>query len=285
MFVFTNNKSLKRKASFSLFVLVFVLIHLSSLVAKQDFCPGVDDPPPPVLNPDIPRLVAALESLRDADGRVVWKTSEVALSDLRHIFESKPAKTKLEQFFQLLFLIQRQGKNIPVVVRPPGITDVLLKARVFTNPSFPAKITSVTLKKNGNGILTYQVQFEDPEVRFPINRGKGFATWEQGMCQRAKELVFYPGFSFQVRRARNSRNLVVDNFDKVQIFGEFGTRRIFSIDLNYVDLEKVEFVEGTDQGKVKSRVADREFLENKHSRLFKFVGTLIPNTSQQRIDW
>lgn len=283
--MFTNNKRLKKKASFSFFVLALVLVPLTSLGAKQDFCPGVDDPPPPVLNPNVPRLVTSLESLRDTEGRVVWKTSESNLSDLRRIFESKPAKTKLEQFFQLLFLIQKQGKNIPIVVRPPGITDVLLQARVFTNPSFPAKITSVTLKKNGNGILTYRVEFGDAEIRFPINQGRGFVTWEQGMCQKAKELVFYTGFSFQVRKARNSRNLVVDHFDKVQLFGEFGTRKIFSIDLNYVDLEKVEFIEGTDQGKVKSRVADREFLENKHSRLFRFVGTLIPSTSQQRIDW
>ena len=52
-----------------------------------------------------------------------------------------------------------------------------------------------------------------------------------------------------------------------------------------IKMEKVEFIEGTDQGRVKSRVSRREFEENKHSSLFKFIGTLIPNTSQQRIDW
>lgn len=100
-----------------------------------------------------------------------------------------------------------------------------------------------------------------------------------------KELVFYPGFSFRIRTARNSKNLVVDDFNKVEIYGQFGTRKIFSIDLSYVDLEKVEFIRGTDQGKVRARVAQREFQENKHSKLFKFIGTMIPNTSKQRIDW
>jgi hypothetical protein len=47
----------------------------------------------------------------------------------------------------------------------------------------------------------------------------------------------------------------------------------------------VEFIKGTDQGKVKAKVSQREFKENKHSGLFKFVGSLIPNTSKQRIDW
>ena len=72
---------------------------------------------------------------------------------------------------------------------------------------------------------------------------------------------------------------------KVQLFGQFGTRRIFNIDLQYVDLEKVEFVKGTDEGKVTCRVARREFKENKHYALFQFIGTLIPNNSRQRIDW
>lgn len=250
-------------------------------------CPGVDDPPPVVLKVDLPSLQSSIAHLKDVKGRLVWKSSPENVEELRSIFESVPTKTKLEQFFQLLFLIQKNTdpKNLPLQVNKPGITDVLLKARVFTDPSFPEKITSVTLRKNGNERPRYQVQFSQSEVRFPINQGKGFATWEQGMCQRARELVFYPGFSFTVRKARNSKNLVVDHFNKVEIYGQFGTRKVFSIDLNYVDLEKVEFIEGTDEGKIKSRVAQREFQTNKHSKLFKFMGTLIPNTSRQRIDW
>ncbi len=131
----------------------------------------------------------------------------------------------------------------------------------------------------------WKVSFDQSEVRFPINQGQGFSTWDQGMCQTVKELVFYPGFSFNLRKARNSDNLIVDNFDKVEMFGSFGTRKIVSIDLKYVDLEKVEFIKGTDEGRVKARVARREFRENPHSKLFKFIGTMIPNTSRQRIDW
>ena len=234
------------------------------------------------------QVKTALGALHDTQGRGVWKNSAETDAALEDVFKSTPRKTKLEQFFQLLYLIQKQVNDsaLPVVVEPPQIIDVLLVAKVFTDPAFPKRITSVELKKDvASRPPLFKVQFSDQEVRFPINQGKGFATWDQGMCQIAKELVFYPSFSFRLRNARNSKNLVVDDFQKVEIFGQFGTRKIVSIDLSYVDLEKVEFIQGTDQGKVKARVAQREFKENKHSKLFKFIGSLIPNTTKQRIDW
>jgi hypothetical protein len=276
----------KRKVPF--FFLAGLILLVRSVAAEDSRCPGADDPPPPVLKVDLPKLTSLLEQLKDSQGRIFWKTTEETKEELRETFESTPSKTKLEQFFQLLYLIQRNigEEALPMVVNPPGITEVLLTAKVFTDAAFPQKITAVELKYDDpNRPPLYRVQFSESEVRFPINRGRGFATWDQGMCQIAKELIFYPGFSFRLRKARNSRNLVVDDFQGVEIYGQFGTRKIFSIDLNYIDLEKVEFIRGTDQGKVKARVARREFKENKHSKLFKFIGSLIPNTSRQRIDW
>lgn len=229
-----------------------------------------------------------LEDLKDSNGRVLWAAGEREVDSLRKIFDVTPPKTKLEQFFQLLFLLQRRipEKLLPLTVGPPRIAEILITAGVFKTPDFPRKITEVELKQDGpNSPPRYRVSFSDPEVRFPINEGRGFSVWEQGMCQVARDLVFYPGFSFTLRKARNSKNLVVNNFSGVELYGDFGTRKIFSIDLNYVDLKKVEFIEGTDQGKVTSRVARREFKENPHSKFFKFIGSLIPNTSRQRIDW
>jgi len=274
------------------YLLVFVFISqflfLSSAFSDDARCPGADAPAPVILKVDMPELIKTLEQLRDVEGRALWKTNEENKAALKVIFESTPAKTKLEQFFQLLFLLQKNipSSEMPVVVHPPSINQVLLTAKVFTDPSFPQKITEVELKQTDpiKGPF-YTVHFSNKEVRFPVNNGKGFANWEQGMCQIAKELVFYDGFSFRVRQSRVGRNLVVDNFNGVEIFGQFGSRGMFTIDLNYVDLERVEFIAGTDQGKVKARVAEREFKENKHSGFFKFIGSLIPNTSTQRIDW
>ncbi|MBI2338855.1 MAG: hypothetical protein HYU99_00605 [Deltaproteobacteria bacterium] len=269
-------------------LLLFIcFVVFPSVLLADDRCPGADSPPPPVLKADLPKISAALDSLQKLLDLPIWEDSDDSRQSLRNIFDTVPQKTKLEQFFQLLFLLQKKipSQRLPLTVKPPGITDVLLAAKVFTAPDFPKKITSVTLTKDRAGKTAWFVSFADSEVRFPINKGAGFDAWDQGMCQAAKELVFYPGFSFSIRKARNSANLIVENFDKVEIFGSFGSRGLFTIDLNYVDLEKVEFIQGTDEGKVTARVAKREFRENRHSSLFKFIGTLIPNTSRQRIDW
>ncbi|MBI1909290.1 MAG: hypothetical protein HYS22_03890 [Deltaproteobacteria bacterium] len=251
-------------------------------------CPGSGDPAPPILKADLPRLSRELEGLRDQQGRSFWQTTPDRALALLEIVDAQPPKTKLEQFFQLMFLIQKQATDkLPLEVTPPGITEVLLAARVFSDPAFPKEIVKATLAMTDRQRPpVYRVYFEKPEVRFPLNEGKGFSIWQQGKCQVAKELVFQNGFSFRLRRARHRDNLVVYDFDKVQLYGDFGARRkFFSVDLSYVDLEKVEFVRGTDEGKVTVRVSKREFDERKHSALFRFLGTLIPDTSRQRIDW
>jgi len=256
-----------------------------SIAADPKQCPGAFAPAPPVLKPDLLALLSALEALKDTTGQGVWKTTPETKKELDQVFESK---TKLEQFFQLLFLLQKHipKNHLPLVVEPPGIIQVLLAAKVFKDPAFPQRITRVELKHDDpNRNPFYTVHFADKEVRFSINEGQGFSSWDQGMCQTATELIFYNGFSFRVRNSRVNRNLVVDDFDQVELYGQFGSRGMFTIDVHYVDLEKVEFIRGTDQGKVKARVAKREFKENKHSGVFKFIGSLIPNTSKQRIDW
>ena len=298
--MFRINPASKRKACFLILLATILFFHFGNLYAEKTGlpdkpskkeeklaqCPGADIPPPPVLDINLTSLITILGNLKDTQGRSVWKNTPESLETLKEIFQSTPRKTKLEQFFQLLYLLQKQQVDLPSIVLPPGITQMLLTAKVFKKPDFPGKITSVELKKEDpDRPPVYQVQFSDQEVRFPLNEGHGFSTWDQGMCQTARELVFYPGFSFRLREASGSRNLIVDDFQDVQIFGNFGTRRILKIDLNYVDLEKVEFIRGTDQGKVKARVSQREFQENSHSRLFRFIGSLIPNTSRQRIDW
>lgn len=238
-------------------------------------CPLADLPPPPNLRADMPALIRSLTEI-GIDTRDGGFFS---------IFEGNPQKTKLEQFFQLLYFIQGQigSGKLPITVGHPQITRVLIDAKVFRDPTFPDQIRSVNLERDQKGRPRYVVRFDSPEARFPLNGGIGFAVWERGKCQVAKELVFYDGFSFRLRES--GKNLVVDDFDRALLYGDFGTRGIIDLDLNYAELEKVEFLAGTDEGKVKTRVAKREFETNPHSFLFRFVGRLIPDTSRQRIDW
>ncbi len=268
---------------------LFVVFLLLSWNAHADErCPLADIPAPRVVPADFSGLVSALKNLQDVGGRPLVDMTPEGESELRNVFQGSAPISKLEQFYQLLYWIQRHvpESRLPVTIKPPGITEVLLAAKVFKNPDFPKKIMATTLTKDDKlKAPKIQVAFANPEVRFPLNEGIGFASWDQGKCQVARELVFYNPFSFRLRTARNSKNLVVDDFTGVNLYGDFGSVIVVHIDLKYIDLEKVEFIRGTEEGKVTARVAKREFVENEHSSLFKFVGTLIPNTSRQRIDW
>mgnify|MGYP001558199259 CR=1 FL=1 len=164
--------------------LTCLLILCNPLFAVADErCLLADLPPPPVLSADLPRVTLELKKM--------ISFSPSAEEALGVVFS---AKTKLEQFFQLLFWIQNQVSEElpPLSARPPGITNVLLAARVFKDPSFPEKIQLVTLSEDDSQKPPrYRVEFSGPEVRFPLNGGVGFAIWDQKMCQIAKELVFY----------------------------------------------------------------------------------------------
>ncbi|MBI2499956.1 MAG: hypothetical protein HYW02_00450 [Deltaproteobacteria bacterium] len=234
-------------------------------------CPLAQLPPPSNRRADFIELLRGLKKL-DVSTRD---------EELYMIFHNEPPRTKLEQFFRLLYYIQKdRAEQIPLEVTPPGITEILLAAKVFTDPSFPNRIQKVELDRERR----FTVFFDAPEVRFPLNSGVGFAVYEHGKCQWARELIFYNGFGFRLREKK--RNLIAEDFGKVQLFGDFGARHgPIKIDLSYVDLERVEFIDGTDQGIVKSRVADREFKSNPHSFLFRWIGPLIPDSSRQRIDW
>ena len=268
------------------FLILFCFIPIIAWADTR--CPLADISSPAVAPADWPALQQSLRHLKDEHGSPVLAATASDEEALHEAFSGTRKISKLEQFFQLLNWIQDQVSEVrlPLTVHGPGITEVLLAARVFRSDDFPKMITATTiLRDDPQRPPLIRVQFSKPEVRFPINGGVGFASWDQGKCQVAKELVFYNGFSFRIRKARNSKNLIVEDFVKVNLYGDFGTRKIFKIDLQYVDLEKVEFIWGTDEGKVTARVAQREFKENHHSRLFRFIGTLVPNTARQRIDW
>src|SRR3990167_8028141 len=179
--------AIKTKINIFLVLLVYWVVSFSVLLA-DDRCPGAYSSPPPVLKADIPKISDALDSLQKVLGVPIWEAADDYPERLRNIFGTIPQKTKLEQFFRLLFLLPERipPQKLPLTVKPPGITDVLLSAKVFTTPDFPKKITSVTLSKDRAGKTSWLVSFSDSEVRFPINKGAGFDAWDQGMCQVAK---------------------------------------------------------------------------------------------------
>jgi len=199
------------------------------------------------------------------------------------IFNGKPEKTKMEQFFQFLYFFQQQKETeTPIVIGRPYITDILVSAKVFTRRTFPDRITSVKLVKEG-GVLRWQIFFDQDEARYPLNDGNGFESWEHNKCQHIQELVLHSGFSFKIKEFGG--DLYIYDFEGTEVYGSFGARGVLNLDVNYVEFVKVQFLSGTKMAKIKSRVANREYEHNSHTFLFKLVGRLIPDTSKHRIDW
>jgi len=238
---------------------------------------------------DIKEIEKNLKDLRDLEGRKFSGAFEPELKvALTELFSRDADKvSKLEQFYGLLWLIARY-KDIQdrrVDFNPADVKKILLAAKVFSTPEVPNSIASVTLfwskafKK-----ATYAVKFDKEELRLSLNQGKGFATYREGLCQVAEELVFYGGFEFDVESTRKE-NFYVSNFKEVDLFGKFGSRGMVDVDINYVSVKSVEFLKGSPFGIVRAKVSRREFQINQHSVLLRMVTNFVTDKSTQPIDW
>ncbi len=239
--------------------------------------------PTPVDVAQVLQDVYALEDNRQAKlFRGPTRTLDQALTAL---FDPLAPRSKLEQFYSLLFHISQHtshpGHEITFDV--PTALTLLLSSKVFSDPEFPRQIVRIHLSRKDRARPRYQVGFEKPEVRLPLNRGLGFGIVRQGMCQHAKALVFYGSFAFSL--AMNSHGLLVSEFDNVDLWGTFGSRGIVNTDINYVSVKSVEFQNGSALGLVRAKVSRKEFEVNRHSFLLEWITKFVTDKSLQPIDW
>ena len=204
---------------------------------------------------------------------------------LAALFDLAVPKSKLDQFYSLLFYLDRYashpGRRITFEIS--AARRLLLSSKVFSDPAFPSQMTQIELTRTDRSGPRYEVSFEQPEVRLPLNHGRGFGIVREGMCQHAKELVFYGGFAFSLRM--NGESLDVFDFDRVDLYGNFGARGLVDIDINYVSVKSVEFRKGTPLGLVRAKVSRREFEVNQHSFWLRVITRFVTDKSLQPIDW
>lgn len=236
---------------------------------------------------DIDQLLKDLDQLKTIRGKKVLNAKETR-ADLEKIFNLKTPTSKLKQFYQLLYVI---GDHSKLILNPgfaldlPAVRKILLTAKVFPTPDFPNQISVVFIELTRHSRLQYHVRFKNREtIKLPLNEGLGFKAFENGMCQHVTHLIFYGDFSFRVKKLPND-NFSVYEFDGVDLYGNFGTRGLIDVDMNYIELEKVEFLNNSVLGKVTAYVSETEFEKNDHSWLLKFASRVFPNTSLQAIDW
>jgi hypothetical protein len=229
------------------------------------------------------RDVYALEDSRQV--KLFHEPSRALEQALAALFDPSAPKSKLEQFYTLLFHISQHTSQPgdEILLDVPRALTLLLSSKVFSDPEFPRQIVRIQLIRTDRARPRYRVTFEKPEVWLPLNKEMGFGVFREGMCQHAKALVFYGSFAFALTMPH--QNVVVSDFDNVDLWGTFGTRGVVDIDINYVSLKSVEFLNGDVMGLVRAKVSRKEFEVNRHFFLLELITRFVTDKSIQPIDW
>jgi len=236
---------------------------------------------------DLAALEDALRTLTQADGTPVLQWNDALMADLKRTFDPQHTKSKMEQFYRLLHLIQagsRNGGRAMVGFDPVGARKILLTSGVFSDPSVPSRIQGISAHLLSDNSARFEVTYAEKGIEVPLNKGAGFFLFRNGKCQHARSIVFDRAFSFETT-INGKKNLVVSGFRGVDLFGDFGNRGIIDLDIQYVALRVVEFYAGTNLGRVTAHVSREEFAKNKHNVLLELVTRFLPDHSVQPIDW
>jgi hypothetical protein len=237
----------------------------------------------------IQKISAGILRLRDIQDRPIVETISPDFEKaLKSLFDRDPKSiSKLEQFYGLLFYLGkfRTLKEPFIQFKREPVRDLLIAGRVFSGSEIPKHISEISLYWNSHFSRgTYEVKFDQPEVRLPLNGGKGFSNFREGLCQTAEALIFYGGFEFKVELTGRD-HVYISDFKNVDLYGKFGSRGTVDVDINYVSLLSVEFLTGSNLGTVRAKVARREFDVNKHNWLLSLVTRFVTDKSTQPIDW
>jgi len=235
---------------------------------------------------DMSQVMPDAYALEDIRQEKVFRWPDRAMTQaMTDLFDLSVPKSKLEQFYVMLFYIARYASHpgAEIALDVPKALNLLLSSKVFSDPEFPRQITQIRMNRQDPAHPRFQVVFDRPEVRLPLNGGLGFGVFRQGMCQHAKALVFYGSFSFSL--TMKDKSLEAYDFDNVDLWGDFGSRGLIDVDINYVSVKSVEFMKGSALGLVKAKVSRKEFEVNQHSILLELISKFVTDKSVQPIDW
>ncbi len=205
--------------------------------------------------------------------------------ELIELFDVSILRSKLEQFYTMLYYISRYAtiKKDEFVIDRDSTIKLLISSKVFTDLEFPNNISNVYLSRKDPENPFYKVSFDSDRVELGLNYGDGYGISRLGMRQEAQALVFYGSFSFKLRE--KGENVEAYDFDGVDLYGNFGSRGFVNIDINYVAVKSVEFHKASEMALVKAKVSRREFEVNKHTWLLGLVTRFVTDKSLQPLDW
>jgi len=235
---------------------------------------------------DINEVIEDVYALVDSENLKLFnQKNEVMDRELIALFDVSILRSKLEQFYTMLYLISTYTtieKDEFNIDRDLTI-KLLISSEVFTDREFPKNISDVFLSRKNRKKPFYKVSFSSDRVELDLNYGDGYGISKVGMEQEAQALVFYGSFSFKLRE--KGENVEAYDFDGVDIYGNFGSRGLINVDINYVAVKSVEFHKASEMALVKAKVSRKEFEANKHTWLLGLVTRFVTDKSLQPLDW
>lgn len=252
--------------------------------AENKVCP--ETPINPLAPVDVTDLTKKIYELTSSDQKKIFNSSTEFEKNIQDVFDLNKIKTKMEQFYTILWVISQEIAKLNlerISFTRDSVQEVLLASKVFTDSSIPSQIQKIDFDVSKKDLPKLAITYNKKGVEVPLNQGKGFYLFQNGKCQHAKHLIFEQTFTFEMKR--NLGNLMVTNLEGVDLFGDFGNRGIIDVDIEYVTFHSVEFLSGTQNGRVTAYVSREEFIKNKHNPLLELVTKLVPDRSVQPIDW
>ena len=226
-------------------------------------------------------------ALVDTEGVKLFKEKNKEMDkELKELFDSSIIRSKLEQFYTMLYYISRYAtiEKDEFDINRDLTIKLLISSKVFTDREFPKNISNVFLSRKNREKPFYKVSFSNDRVVLDLKNGRhGYVIFREGMLQQAKALVFYGSFSFRLRK--KGENVEAFDFENVDIYGSFGSRGFINVDINYVSVRSVEFHKGSEMALVRAKVSRNEFEINEHTWLLDLVTRFITDKSLQPLDW
>jgi hypothetical protein len=268
------------------FCLFMLALGFSTLaLGAQESCPGAETTTTPAAV-DISNLKSAIGALSTPSQKKIIVSTPEFSKLIESTFDLLDIKTKMEQFYSLLWILAQKlstQKILSASFTQSSVENVLLASKVFSDPAVPGQIKTIEFDVSNANKPKFSVSFARKGIEIPLNQGKGFFLFRNGKCQHAQKLIFDQTFTFEMKK--NLGNLMVTNFQGVDLFGDFGNRGVIDVDIQYVSLRSVEFFTGTPNGRVTAYVSREEFSKNKHNVLLELVTRIVPDRSVQPIDW
>jgi len=232
----------------------------------------------------------ALVTMKDTEGRIlIPEISERLQLSLRKYFTGNSLNSsRLESFYALLYLVAREVNSEEAIsLDRLSAQNVLRASRVFPSSELIDSLQEVIFEwKPYSKFASWSIRLNKEFLKLPMNDGNGFRAFEHGFCQRVEALLLDGGFDFEVRENKTG-NIHVKFKKPVDFYGEFGSRGIAHVEVNYVSLFEIEFLQGSKLGASITKIADREFerTDKQHSWFLKVIADLVSKRSTQTLDW